>query len=452
MKFGITFRLITLTLVVASLGLLIFLATLNSQRESAELGARLSQVDEESFRIADDFRDSQRELNNLMQRYGTEHDPALWEQFLAGGQKLSAWIDDQKPKLTTQAEKDTLQQLGIAFNDYLQAARDLQPRIQALGTQSATLADFTPLRMASQRLADLGLTLGKTHYALRQQMLAHAGQTLKHLRWSVFGSLGLLFLFGVALAAVVYRDMIAPLRTRLVQSQTIAERHEKLAALGMLAAGVAHEIRNPLTAIKAALFIQQKKFPPASPEFADARLVEREILRLERIVNDFLQFARPTEPELKTVSADQLLQETQKFLEPQLARQNIRLSVEPASALQFRADAAQIKQVLINLVQNAAESIGQNGTVRLRARRDRKHLAQTETGVAILEVIDSGKGIPPEVQKRLFDPFFTTKDTGTGLGLSIAAGIVEKHGGALQYQTQVHHGTTFGIVLPQIAE
>jgi signal transduction histidine kinase len=267
----------------------------------------------------------------------------------------------------------------------------------------------------------------------------------------VFSSLGLLFLFGVALAILVYRDMIAPLRTRLVQSQTLVERSEKLASLGMLAAGVAHEIRNPLTAIKAALFIQQKKFPPASPEYADARLVEREILRLERIVNDFLQFARPTEPELKDVSADQLLQETQQFLEPQLARQNIRLSVEPSSPLQLRVDAPQIKQVLINLVQNAAESIGQNGTVRLRARRDRKRLAQAETGVAILEVIDSGKGIPPEVQKRLFDPFFTTKDTGTGLGLSIAAGIVEKHGGALQYQTQVHHGTTFGIVLPQVA-
>jgi signal transduction histidine kinase len=112
--------------------------------------------------------------------------------------------------------------------------------------------------------------------------------------------------------------------------------------------------------------------------------------------------------------------------------------------MQIRADAAQIKQVLINLVQNAADSIEQNGTVKLRARRDRKN------NVVILEVADNGKGIPPEIEKRLFDPFFTTKDTGTGLGLSIAASIIQKHGGALQYQTQVHHGTTFGIVLPQL--
>jgi len=95
--------------------------------------------------------------------------------------------------------------------------------------------------------------------------------------------------------------------SKLVASQELAERHEKLASLGLLAAGVAHEIRNPLTAIKAALFIQQKKFQPGSPERGDIELVEREILRLERIVNEFLQFARPADPELAIIPADQPL-------------------------------------------------------------------------------------------------------------------------------------------------
>jgi len=251
---------------------------------------------------------------------------------------------------------------------------------------------------------------------------------------------------------LVYRDMIAPLRVKLVESQSLAERHEKLASLGLLAAGVAHEIRNPLTAIKAALFIQQKRFQPGSQEHDDARLVEREILRLERIVNDFLLFARPSEPELTTVPADLILMETQHFLEAQLARNHIRLVLEASAPVRIRVDAAQIKQVLTNLVQNAADSIGQNGAVKLRARQERKRLANAETSVVILEVADTGKGIPAEIQKRLFDPFFTTKETGTGLGLSIASAIVQKHGGVLQYQTQVHHGTTFGIVLPEATE
>src|SRR5207249_11205325 len=107
-----------------------------------------------------------------------------------------------------------------------------------------------------------------------------------------------------------------------------------------------------------------------------------------------------------------------------------------------------LKQVLINLVRNGAEAIGGAGTVTLRARAARAALGGRETDAVILEVSDTGKGISPEAEKRLFDPFFTTKESGTGLGLPIAARIVEKHGGVLQYQTQMNRGTTFGIVLP----
>ena len=117
--------------------------------------------------------------------------------------------------------------------------------------------------------------------------------------------------------------------------------------------------------------------------------------------------------------------------------------------MRLRADLGQLKQVLINLIQNAADSTDAGGTVTLRARRDRKRLTDGETDVVVLEVADTGKGITPDVEKRLFDPFFTTKPEGTGLGLSIAACIVQKHGGALQYQTQVNRGTTFGIILPR---
>jgi signal transduction histidine kinase len=219
----------------------------------------------------------------------------------------------------------------------------------------------------------------------------------------------------------------------------------------MLAAGVAHEIRNPLTAIKAAVFMQQKKFKTGSPEHADAELVQREILRLERIVTEFLQFARPAEPHLARTQANAPLKEVQLFLAPELAKANIQLVVEDFAPLQIQADAEQIKQVLINLVQNAADSIERDGTITLRARADRKALSNGETNVVVLEVEDTGKGIPPEVEKRLFDPFFTTKSTGTGLGLSIAAFLVQRHGGALQYQTQINRGTTFGIVLPEAA-
>jgi signal transduction histidine kinase len=217
----------------------------------------------------------------------------------------------------------------------------------------------------------------------------------------------------------------------------------------MLAAGVAHEIRNPLTAIKTWLFMQQKQFDPGSPERAESDVIADEINRLERIVKDVLLLARPSEPDLATVSAEKPLVQVQSLLGPQLQKSNIGLVLEDSTTASIRVDLQQIQQVLINLIQNAAESIGHNGTVTLRTRIGTKRLPDRVGDVVILEVADTGKGIPPQVEKRLFDPFFTTKDSGTGLGLSIAARIVEKHGGALQYQTQLNRGTTFGVVLPR---
>lgn len=446
MKFGIKYRLVALLLVLTVMGVSILLATLYSQRQAGDLRVRLSQVESESFRIADEFRDLFRGLNNIL------YDPAVWNEFLESSHKLEGWLSEQKPRLTTQREKLALQEIDSAYKGYLQAAKDLQRKVSSPGHPGASLADFKPLRARAQHIFDLGQTLAQAHYDSRKELLNQANVTLTHLHWLVLTSLGLLFLFGLAIAAVVYRDMIAPLRVKLGETQSLIERHEKLASLGMLAAGVAHEIRNPLTAIKAALFIQQKKFLPGSQEHTDAKLVEREILRLERIVNDFLHFARPSDPELTTVQAEVPLRETQLFLAPSLSESRIQLVLEKPAPLFVKVDLAQIKQVLINLVQNSADSMTHGGIITLRARRARKNLPQGETDVVIMEVADTGDGIPPEVEKRLFDPFFTTKKTGTGLGLPIAARIVQKHGGALQYQTRVNRGTTFGIVLPQATQ
>jgi signal transduction histidine kinase len=228
----------------------------------------------------------------------------------------------------------------------------------------------------------------------------------------------------------------------------LLRRHEKLASLGILAAGVAHEIRNPLTAIRARLFTLQKRLSPTTPERTDADVIDCEIDRLERIVKDFLLFARPSDPHFVTANAVDIIQEVASLLGPEMEKKGIRLIVEATSAMPVRIDPQQIKQVLINLVQNAAEAVGSNGEIRLRVHRDSRRFADRSTGAVVIEVQDSGKGIPPEVQERLFDPFFSTKEAGTGLGLSIAARIVEKHGGALQYQTLLNHGTTFGVVFP----
>ncbi|MGA2871806.1 MAG: hypothetical protein ABSF34_21935, partial [Verrucomicrobiota bacterium] len=209
MKFGIKFRLVALTLVVALMGVLILLATLNSQRQSAEIRQRLSEVDLESFQIADQFHESLRQLSNTMQRYGTDHNPVTWDNFLADSRKLSAWLDEQKLKLPTRDEKDALQQINVAYESYLRVAWDLHLKIQSGGQQNITLADFNPLRQASQHLFDLGQNLGKALYDSRRLILTQANTILTELRWSVLGSLTLLFIFGVVLAGVVLGKVVS---------------------------------------------------------------------------------------------------------------------------------------------------------------------------------------------------------------------------------------------------
>ena len=260
----------------------------------------------------------------------------------------------------------------------------------------------------------------------------------------------LVLIFGFTATSLVYRVKIAPLRAQLVESRAIIERQEKLTSLGTLAAGVAHEIRNPLTAINVRLHSLKRTLLQGSSEHEDATVIDQEIQRLDRIVRNVLHFARPAEPRPVILTAGSLFSRVQGLLGSQLEKVSIRLNLASSPKLWIRVDPQQIEQVLINLVQNAAESIRRDGTITLRARSALKPLAGQATPVVILEVIDTGKGIPPKVQERLFDPFFTTKEAGTGLGLSIAARIVEKHGGALQYQTEVDRGTTFGIVLPRV--
>jgi signal transduction histidine kinase len=260
----------------------------------------------------------------------------------------------------------------------------------------------------------------------------------------------LIFLLVLAggLWTVIYRDMIAPLHAKLIESRALLERQEKLASLGVLAAGLAHEIRNPLTAMKARLFTLGKRLEPGTPQGQDASVISREIDRLDRILKDFLQFARPSDPTFRRMEACEPLRQVHALLVPELEQSNVRIILEDCPSALVNIDPAQITQVLINLVKNAAESIVRDGMITLRVKRDSVVLGGKHTDVAVMEVIDTGRGITAEVEKRLFDPFHTTKDGGTGLGLSVAARIVERHGGALRYHTRVGHGTTFGVVLP----
>lgn len=446
---GFKLRLAAFTLAIAGMVGVIAWAAQNAWRKSGELLERLTAVQLKSFQIADHIQETILELNNDVLRFGAYGDTNAWARFEVASGLLDGWIDEQRAVLSSQKERQLLDLINTNFDYYMAAGRAIDKRIRDASPEKIAVQDFAEFEKQSQRMLKQGFLLAEAHRASMDTFVEDSKRSLQYLRILLVASFCLLPA-GAGLAVVVYRELIAPLRMRLVESQALMNRQEKLASLGMLAAGVAHEIRNPLTAIKAWLFIQQKHLSPGSQERSEADIITNEINRLERIVREVLLLARPSEPELVTVPAERPLQQVQALLAPQLEKSQIQLLLENGLDAHVRIDPQQIQQVLINLIQNAAESIGSNGTVVLRTRAGTKRLGDRLGEIVVLEVADTGKGISPQVEKRLFDPFFTTKDSGTGLGLSIAARIVEKHGGTLQYQTQLNRGTTFGVVLPRV--
>ncbi|MBI3414814.1 MAG: hypothetical protein HY043_05745 [Verrucomicrobia bacterium] len=440
-----TFRLGAFALAIVMVVAMIAWAAVNGWRRIGQLNRQLNKVQIESFRIADRFQATIQQLDYHVLRYEFHHEPADLERLLTELKTLDGWIDEQTNKLTSPLERKILNRINDVYDEYQSVARQVGTSPGAESSQ----AELKRVEGQSKRLLELGLQLANAHGMALNAFLSSSQNSLLTLGRLVFAALVLLILLVGLLAFVLYRDLIAPLKMQLVESHAIIERQEKLASLGVLAAGVAHEIRNPLTAIKARLFTQQKLLAPGSPASEDAKVIDGEINRLERIVKDVLHFARPADPKLAPTAVQPLLCEVRDLLAPQLERGGIALKLESSPEETISADPQQLKQVLINLVQNAAESIEHHGSVTLAARLGTERLHGKSSPVIRLEVTDTGKGISAEVQKRLFDPFFSTKHGGTGLGLAIAARIVEKHGGLLEFQTRPQHGTTFGIILPR---
>jgi signal transduction histidine kinase len=408
-----------------------------------------------SFQMASEIRRDLLTLNNSMLKYVLIRDSANWTEFDKDSRYLDRWIDDHDPSmnprsvLTTEKERQVFKTLNDAYDDFLAAARAVHTNGMPALVGSAQLVQLNSFNAQADRMRDLIRELSDAHRTAETTFLASATASLASLQHILITSIVLLLALVTALVWVIYRDTIGPLRTQLAHSQSLLERQEKLATLGTLAAGIAHEIRNPLTSLKARLYTLEKHLRVVPAARKDTDIINSEINRLEHIVQDVLSFARPAEPKLETLATVPMLREVQGLMAPNLESLNVKLVVEAGPDLAIRADSGHLKQVLVNLARNGAEAIDGQGTVTMRARATRAQLGGREINVVILEVSDTGKGIPAEIEKRMFDPFFSTKETGTGLGLALSARLIDQQGGRLQYQTQPGRGTTFSVVLPR---
>jgi two-component system NtrC family sensor kinase len=240
---------------------------------------------------------------------------------------------------------------------------------------------------------------------------------------------------------------------RIAQAETL--RGEKLASVGLLAAGIAHELNNPLTGVLTFSHLVREKMPEGSPEAEDMDLVIRETRRCASIIRRLLDFAREKAPEQKYVDLNQVIEDTVSIVDVQARVRDIEIRLELDRELpKVWADADLVKQVVMNMLVNAQQAIEGGGSITVQSRRC-KAPRSAEPGAAAVPMVelvitDTGCGIPEKDLQRIFDPFFTSKEVGkgTGLGLSVSHGIVAAHGGSIEVQSRVGAGSTFRVYLP----
>ena len=237
-----------------------------------------------------------------------------------------------------------------------------------------------------------------------------------------------------------FKGTIAQISEQKERLETEIERRERLKSVGILAAGMAHEIKNPLTSIKTFAEYLPKKYN--DPEFREkfSRIVVDEVDRVNNIVEQLLEFSKPSDPNLKPVLIAELLDQTVSLLNNNMLRHGIELSKHLDPYAIVLADPNQLKQVFLNILLNSIQSMPSGGKLSIIARAE----ATAEIKVTIS---DTGCGISAEQLTHVFDPFYTTKEDGTGLGLAIVHGIITKHGGKIQMESEPGKGTTVNVTL-----
>ena len=242
-----------------------------------------------------------------------------------------------------------------------------------------------------------------------------------------------------------FNEMIEQLDRNRAEIEELHKREmaraEHLATLGELAAGLAHEIRNPLAGIAGVVDIMGKELPANSPSRAVIDDVHREVLHIQAILNDLLSYARPRPPAFHAANINTTVEQAVVLARQQVLTKPIQVFFEPNSSLPLvEHDPALIQQVLLNITLNGIQAISGAGRVSHSVLRNHDTVAIT--------VSDTGRGISPDALPRIFKPFFTTRSEGTGLGLSLANGIVQSHGGRIDVTSAVGKGTTFKVSLP----
>ena len=437
---------IMVTALVATVVICVSLAVA-VQRNASDKLRQLAHVELEAASLARQFRALVDDLHGALLRIGTDASEDSVAVIQQRRQQLTAWLNVRQQANDSEKERRIVQRIAVETRSYFLKLDALAAGTDGLSSRldRDTIVMFDDSANRLQSLAD---DFAAAHDEELRELLEASLGSLRWMRNLILVCLGLLLTAIAVVVALLYDDVVRPLREQLIDREALLAKREKLAALGTLAAGVAHEIRNPLTAIKARLYTLRRTLI-ADDSREDVQAITYEVDRLERIVRDVLGYARPADAVLAQVELSRWLREFAAFVEPELTATKNELAVDAAVTADVEIDANQLRQVMLNLVRNAQEAFeGRPGRIELALHREQAPLRGKTAEVAVLSVTDNGPGIPVNIQSRLFDPFFTTKPAGTGLGLAIVAHLVENQAGEIKFQSVPGTGTRFAVRLP----
>jgi len=282
---------------------------------------------------------------------------------------------------------------------------------------------------------------------VRNGFISNAEIVLKHkdersLRSLVSGSLDK----SLSAAEDTIHFLVKDIEQRRLIEEQIAQA-DKLASIGQLSAGIAHEINNPMGIILGYTQLLLRNEVPESEKYQDLKTIEKHVRSCKSIVEGLLNFARTSKPKTDLIRIDEAMEDVLNFIQQHASLDNIDVKKDyDPSVPEMQLDEKKIKQVLMNLIMNAKHAIGDEGTLSLSTGFD------ASDHQVFVEIADTGYGIEKKNLARVFDPFFTTKPTGegTGLGLSVSYGIIKNHGGDILVKSEVGKGSAFKIVLPVV--
>jgi two-component system sensor histidine kinase PilS (NtrC family) len=330
---------------------------------------------------------------------------------------------------------------------------DLQGRIYTFNTAAA---EITGYEAEALRGEDVSILFGQLRDKIESALDAatHAGKLNPRFEAECLTAEGLRLRLGYSIAPlhddaggttgliITFQDL-----TQVRALEETQRRQDRLAAVGRVAAGIAHEIRNPLAAMRGSIQVLRSEVDGNSAQAELMEIILRESDRLNGIITDFLTYARPRQVSLTETDLREPLRETFTLLRhsPETRPDHVIEDIYPAEEVRADADPAGLRQVFWNLARNALQAMPEGGTLRVELQR-------TEAGRVRISFMDTGQGMPPEQVERLFEPFSSSRTGGTGLGLSIAYQIVRDHGGTINVRSREGHGTTIIIELPQRLE